>query len=209
MKKVLIADDHTLLREGLKQIIDERGDYLVVSQAANGAEVLDFIAREDYDVVVLDITMPGINGLDALKQIKGIKPNLPVLILSMHSEELYATRALQAGASGYLTKDSSADRLFDALDRVCSGRRYITANLAERLASVLQAEQDLLPHEKLSDREFQVLSYIAGGMTLSQIANELSISPKTVSTYRSRVLEKMSLNSNAQIIQYSIRNELI
>ena len=207
--KILIADDHMIVREGMKQIISEIPDMTVADEARTGHEALNKALTKDYDVVVLDITMPGINGLDVMKQIKAQKPHLPVLVLSVHSEEQYAVRVLKAGASGYLTKDSASDELIAAIRKISSGRKYITSSLAEKLAFNLESDTDKPRHESLSDREFQVLCMIASGKTIAEIAENLFLSENTIRTYRSRILEKMNMKSNNEITSYTIKHGLI
>jgi two-component system invasion response regulator UvrY len=209
MIKILIADDHRMFREGLKHILAEYPDLVVADEANNGQEVLDKIWKNNYDMVLLDITMPGMTGLEALKQLKNDKPKLPVLILSMHPEEQYAIRVLRAGASGYLTKESAPDELITAIRKISQGRKYITPSLAERLASEFEADSEKPLHDILSDREYQVLSMIAGGKTLTHIAKELSLSIKTVSTYRTRIMEKMKMKTNAEVMHYVIKHQLL
>lgn len=210
MIKVLIADDHAVVRSGLKQILDEtEGEIRVEGEAVNGREVLEKIQARDWDVLVLDITMPGRSGLDILKDIRQLKPGLPVLILSMHAEEQFATRMLKAGASGYLNKESAPEELVKAIRKVYSGGKYVSATQAERMVSELTGDSDKRPHEILSDREYEILCLIASGKTATQIAKELVLSVKTVSTYRSRILEKMNLSTNAQLTHYAIKNGLV
>ncbi len=209
MIRVLIADDHAVVRQGLKQILGDTPTMLVAGEATNGQEVLAKVRAETWDVVVLDISMPDRNGLDVLKELKAERPKLPVLMLSMYPEDQYAMRALKAGASGYLAKDSAADELVRAIQRVVAGGRYVSPHLAEKLAFEIGADSSKLPHETLSDREFQVLRLIAAGKSAKDIAAELSLSVKTVSTYRARLLEKMGLGSNAELIHYAIQNRLV
>lgn len=209
MIKILIADDHTMFREGLKHILAEYPDLVVTDEANNGQEVLDKIWKNNYDMVLLDITMPGMTGLEALKQLKSDKPKLPVLILSMHPEEQYAVRVLRAGASGYLTKESAPDELITAIRKISQGRKYITPSLAERLASEFEADSEKPLHDILSDREYQVLRMIAEGRTVKDIAKELSLSIKTVSTYRTRIMDKMKMKSNAEVMHYVIKHQLL
>jgi two-component system, NarL family, invasion response regulator UvrY len=209
MIKILIADDHTMFREGLKHILAEYPDLVVTDEANNGQEVLDKIWKNNYDMVLLDITMPGMTGLEALKQLKNDKPKLPVLILSMHPEEQYAVRVLRAGASGYLTKESAPDELITAIRKISQGRKYITPSLAERLASEFEADSERPLHDILSDREYQVLRMIAEGKTVKYIAKELSLSIKTVSTYRTRIMEKMKMKTNAEVMHYVIKHQLL
>jgi DNA-binding NarL/FixJ family response regulator len=207
--KILIADDHAIVREGLKQIISETSDMTVADEAIDGHEVLNKALRNDYDVVVLDITMPGINGLDVLKQIKAQKPKLPILVLSVHPEEQYAVRILRAGASGYLTKESAPDELIAAIRKAYDGGKYVSSSLAEKLAFDLEVEREKPLHETLSDREYQVMINIAQGKKVKDIAEELFLSEKTISTYRSRILEKMGMEKNEELVRYAINNHLI
>ena len=209
MLKILIADDHAIVRQGLKQIVAETTDMIVAGEASNGLELLNKIKEDDYDVVVLDITMPGRNGMDVLRQLRSERPRLPVLILSVHSEEQYALRALRAGASGYLTKESAPDELVVAVRKVSLGGKYISSSLAEKLAFELEVGREQAPHETLSDREYQVMCLIASGRTVTEIAQLLSLSEKTISTYRARILEKMRMKNNAELTYYVIKNQLI
>ncbi len=209
MLKILIADDHAIVRQGLKQIVTETRDMIVAGEASNGQELLNKIKEAEYDVVVLDITMPVRNGMDVLRQLRSEKPRLPILMLSIHPEEQYALRALRAGASGYLTKESAPDELVVAIRKVSSGGKYISASLAEKLAFELEAGREQALHETLSDREHQVLCLIASGKTVMEIAQELSLSEKTISTYRSRILEKMNMKNNAELTYYAIKNQLV
>ncbi len=209
MIKILVADDHAVVRAGLKQIIDATPDMVVADEASTGQEVLEKALRKDYDIVLLDITMPGRSGFDILKELRSQKPNLSILFLSVHPEEQYATRVLRMGASGYITKESVPEELITALLKVASGGKYISSSLAERLAGELEASSAKPPHQILSDREFQVLCMIALGKTVKDIAKELILSVKTISTYRSRILQKMNMRNNAEIIRYAIDNELI
>ena len=209
MIKVLIADDHALVREGLKQVIGQHSDIEVTGEAKNGQEALEKVWKEEFDVVLLDISMPGRSGMDILKEIKSAKPKLYVLMLSMHPEKQYAVRALKAGASGYLTKESAPDELIDAIRRVSMGLKYVTISLAEKLAAELGDDQNKPLHEQLSDREFQVMVKIAKGNTVKEIAANLSLSVKTISTYRTRVLEKMNMKNNSDITSYLMENDLI
>ena len=209
MIRILIADDHTIVREGLKQILAETSDMMVADEATNGLEALDKVARQDFNVVLLDISMPGRNGLDVLRQLKAEHPGVPVLILSMYSEEQYAMRALRAGAAGYLTKDSAAEELILAIRKISSGRKYLGPSLAEKLAVYLEHGEDTPLHETLSDREFQVMCLIASGKAVKEIGNELNLSVKTISTYRTRIMEKMRMKTNAALTHYVIQNRLI
>lgn len=209
MIRILIADDHTIVREGLKQILAETTDMVVADEASNGQEVVAKIEKNEYDVVLLDISMPGRSGIEVLKQIKTEQPRISVLILSMYSEEQYALRALKAGASGYMTKESAPDELIEAIRKVSQGRKYISPSLAEKLAFNLEADAEKPPHETLSDREYQVMCMIASGKTIKEIADELFLSIKTVSTYRTRILEKMRMKSNAALTHYAVQNKLV
>ena len=209
MIKVLIADDHPIVRQGLRQILSGIPDMEVAGEAVNGQEALDQTRTGDWDVLVLDITMPDRSGFDILKELKHEQPHLPVLVLSIHSEEQLAVRVLKAGASGYLTKENAPDELVKAIRKVVSGGKYVSPALAEALALGLDVTSDQIRHETLSDREFQVMLMMAGGKTLAEIAETLSLSAKTISTYRTRLLEKMNLKTNAEIIRYAIENGLI
>ncbi len=209
MLRILIADDHAIVRQGLKQIVTETRDMFVAGEARNGQELLNKIKDDDYDVVVLDITMPGRNGIDVLRQLRTERPRLPILMLSIHPEEQYALRALRAGASGYLTKESAPDELVVAIRKVSSGGKYISASLAEKLAFELEAGREQAPHETLSDREYRVMCMIASGKTVMVIARELMLSEKTISTYRSRILQKMNMKNNAELTYYAIKNQLV
>ncbi|HXC62222.1 MAG TPA: response regulator transcription factor [Nitrospiria bacterium] len=209
MIKILIADDHAIVRKGLKQILAETTDIIVAGEAHNGQEVLNKVRTGDWDVVVLDITMPGTSGLDILKEMKNDHPKLPVLVLSIHSEDQYAVRVLKAGASGYLTKESAPDELVKAIRKVSTGGKYVSAYTAEMLAYDLDRNSEKPPHEFLSDREYQVLCLLCLGKTVKEIAKEKSLSIKTISTYRTRILEKTKMKTNAELIHYGIRNRLV
>jgi two-component system, NarL family, invasion response regulator UvrY len=207
--KILIADDHPIVRAGFKQVISDMPDMLVADEAANGQEVLNHIRKKDYDLVLLDISMPGRSGLEVLKDLKGEKPKLPVLILSIYPEEQYAIRALRAGASGYMTKASAPNELISAIRKISEGGKYISASLAEKLAYYLDGDASKPPHETLSDREYQVLLMIASGKTVTEIADELCLSVKTISTYRTHILDKMKMKNNAEITLYAVQNKLV
>ena len=209
MIKIIIADDHPIVRAGMKQIIAEDPDLHVTDEAADGRQLLHKIRAENFDVVILDITMPHIDGLDVLKQLKVEKPKMPVIILSIHPESQYALRVLKAGASGYVTKTSAPDELISAVRKVHRGGKYISPSIAEKLAFQLEADFKEMPHEALSDREYQVLCLLASGRTVTEIADELALSVKTVSTYRSRILEKMNMKNNAELIHYAVQNALV
>lgn len=209
MIRILIADDHTIVRKGLKQIISETSDMVVAGEAGDGQEVLNKIKKNGFDVVLLDISMPGRTGLDILRELKNEKPRLPVLVLSMYPEEQYAVRVLRAGASGYLTKESAPDELIAAIRRVSIGKKYVTPSLAEKLAVDLDVDSEKPIHETLSDREYQVMCMIASGKTVGEIAEKLALSVKTVSTYRARILDKMKMKNNAELTHYAIQNKLV
>ncbi len=209
MIRVLVVDDHPIVREGLKQILSDTEDILVVDEADSGQAVLDCTAKSNFDVVLLDISMPGRDGLEILRELKQLKPRLPVLILSMYPEEHYAVRVLRGGASGYLTKSSAPDELISAIRKVASGRKYISSTLAERLTYELDRDASKPLHEILSDREYQVMHMLSTGKSVKDIALELGLSVKTVSTYRSRILEKMNMKNNAEIVLYAVQNKLI
>lgn len=209
MINILIADDHALFREGLKQILSRERDISVAAEAASGQETLDLLARHSVDLVILDITMPGRTGLDVLAEIREMKPPIPVLIVSMHPEDQYAVRVIRAGASGYLTKESAASELITAIHRIADGGRYISASVAERIADALESDHHEAPHHALSNREFQVMRLLAAGKTLREIAEDLILSEKTITTYRARILEKMHLRNNVELSQYAMRHKLI
>jgi len=209
MIKVLIADDHPIVRQGLRQILSGVPDMEVAGEAANAQETLKQVRVGGWDVLVLDITMPDRSGFDILKELKHEQPDLPVLVLSIHAEEQFAVRVLKAGASGYLTKENAPAELIKAIRKVVSGGKYISRSLAETLAIGLDTASEQPRHAALSDREFQVMQMMASGKTLAEIAEDLSLSTKTVSTYRTRLLEKMNLKTNAEIIRYALENELI
>ncbi|CAK0753346.1 two-component system, NarL family, invasion response regulator UvrY [Gammaproteobacteria bacterium] len=209
MIKVLIADDHPIVRQGLRQILSGITDISLTGEAVNGQEALDQVRGGSWDVLVLDITMPDCNGFDVLKELKKEQPNLPVLVFSIHGEEQFAVRAIKAGASGYLSKENAPSELVKAIRKVVGGGKYISLSLAETLAFGLDAAFDRPQHELLSDREFQVMQMMASGKTFTEIADTLSLSVKTVSTYRARILEKMNLRTNAELIRYAIENHLV
>jgi two-component system, NarL family, invasion response regulator UvrY len=209
MIKILIADDHPIVRQGFKQVLSETADLVVADEAGNGQEVLALVARKDYDVILLDISMPGKNGLEVLKELRMTNTKIPVLILSIYPEEQYAIRALKAGASGYLTKASAPEELISAIRKVSRGGKYISSSLAEKIAYELDGDAEKAPHDTLSDREYQILLMIASGKTVSDIADEMCLSVKTVSTYRSRILDKMKMKNNAELTTYAIRNKLV
>lgn len=206
--KIFIADDHLLIREGLKKLLVYETDLKIVGEADNPDDTLDYISNNEVDILILDINLPGKSGLDILKQLKMFKPGLHVLILSMYPEEQFAERTLKAGASGYLTKESAPDELINAIRRVAKGGKYISHQLAEKLIFKKDAEYEL-PHQALSDREFQVLKLMARGKSQVDISSELNLSTSTINTYRSRILEKLGLKTNAELIHYALQNKLI
>lgn len=207
--KVLIADDHAIVREGLKQILADTSNIVVEGEAGNGLSAVQLVRGCDSHVLLLDISMPDRSGIEVLKQIRKEKPALAVLMLSMHREDQYAVRALKAGASGYLNKQSAPAELVNAIRQVASGRKYISPELAQQLANQVSDDRDEVLHESLSDREFQTLTMIASGMAVSDIAAELALSVKTVSMYRSRLLAKMRLRHNAELTHYAIKHKLV
>jgi two-component system, NarL family, invasion response regulator UvrY len=208
MKKIIIADDHAVVRKGLIQILLESFPKANIVEVVDAESLLKKIFEEPWDLVISDISMPGISGLDVLQQIKQHYPKLPVLILSMHSEDLYAIRVLKAGAAGFLNKDFIPEQLISAVNRLLSGKKYITQTIAEKLAGTLDMENNRPPHESLSNREFEVFKYIASGQTVSDIASRLSLSVTSISTYRARIILKMNLKTNADIMYYAMQNRL-
>ena len=209
MIKVLITDDHALIRRGLKQVLQEGLGNVTIGEAQNAREAMEQIMSKTWDVVIMDISMPGRSGLDILRDIKLAQPQLPVLILSMHPEEQFAIRVLKSGASGFIPKESAPEELIKAIRRVLAGGRYVTAALAEKMAFDLGSSSDKAVHETLSDRVFQIMRLIASGNSVSQIAEQLHLSVKTVSTYRARTLEKMGMQNNAELTRYAIQHRLV
>jgi len=209
MIKVLIADDHGILRRGLKEILGREMEGAVCGEAKDAQEVLAKIQNDHWDLVILDLSMPGRSGLDALRDIKEMQPNLPILVLSMHSEDQYGKRILKAGASGYMNKESAPEELIKAIRKVLAGGRYVSPALAERIVLELNEDMTRPAHETLSDREFEVLRMIASGKTVTQIAEELHLSKATVSTYRKRILEKMKMTTTPQVMRYALSNHLV
>jgi DNA-binding NarL/FixJ family response regulator len=208
MIKVLLADDHTLVRDGLRHILEGTSGFEVAGEAYDGPTTIALVRSTRADVLVLDLSMPGRNGVELVKQIKDELPALRILVLTMHAEQQYAVRAFKAGASGYLTKESASNELISALTKISSGGVYVSLAMAERLAQSLNEPTDMLPHQRLSDREFDVLRRIAAGQTISEIAHELCVSAKTVSTYKTRILEKMQMPHEAALVRYAIRHKL-
>lgn len=209
MIRILIADDHAIVRKGLKQLIIEEYPSAIIDESGDAESLIQKVIKSSWDVVICDINMPGRSGVEALRQIKEIYPQLPVLIMSMYSEDQYAIRVMKAGASGYLNKDNIHNEIIKALQTVRLGRKYITATLAEKLAESLNTDNQKMPHEFLSDREFDVLKMLAQGRSVSEIAVQFSLSATTVSTYRSRILEKMKMKSNADLTRYALEQNLI
>jgi DNA-binding NarL/FixJ family response regulator len=207
-RNILIVDDHTIVRQGLRRIIEDVAGLAVAGEAGTAAEAMEFLAQRSFDLVILDINLPGKSGLDTLSDIKRLYPALPVLVLTMHPEEQFAVRVLRLGASGYLNKDSPSDEIVDAILTLLGGRRYLTTSLSEMLLDELSQEKPKLPHEYLSDREYQVLLLIGEGKTATEMATELSLSVKTISTYRTRILEKLKLTTNAELMRYALTNHL-
>jgi two-component system, NarL family, invasion response regulator UvrY len=207
--KILIADDHAVVRQGLKQILADEFSRAVFGEAGSAPEAITQIWENEWDIVVLDITMPGRSGLEVLAEIKKSRPRLPVLVLSMHPEDQFAMRVLKSGAAGYMPKESAPEALVGAVKKVLAGGRYVSPALAEQMASYLGTDVQKPPHERLSDREFLVLRLIASGKTVGQIADELALSVKTISTYRARILEKMLMQSNAELTHYAIQSRLV
>ena len=209
MNKILIADDHPVVRAGLKELLSGAFGKIAFAEAKTAQEALEMASKEEWSLAILDVSMPGRSGIDILSDLKRVQPKLPVLVLSMHPEEQFARRALKAGASAYMTKETVPEELVKAVRKVLAGGRYVSAALAEKLASDLREGTNLTPHEILSDREFQILQMIASGKTVTNIAEELALSVKTVSTYRARMLEKTGMQNNAELIRYAIENHLV
>lgn len=209
MIRVLIVDDHAILRSGLKTLLTDRFPGAAFGEAADARQAMEQIQKKEWDVALLDITLPGKNGLDLLKDLKVARPKLPVLFLSAHPEDQFAVRALKAGAAGYMTKESAPEELVKAVRKILAGGRYVSSTLAEKLASTVGADATRTPHETLSDREYEVMCRIASGKTVTEIAGELSLSAKTISTYRARILEKLGVKNSAEITRYAIQNGLV
>lgn len=209
MIRIVVADDHTIVREGLKQLLAAAGDMQVVGEASDGTQVIERVRALDFDVLLLDMSMPGRSGIELIKQVHSEKPRLRVLVLSMHEEHQYAVRAIRAGASGYLTKESASRQLVDALRKVAAGGAFISAEVAQQLALGAMPDAKGPPHSALSDREFQIFRMIADGLSVSDIAARLSLSVKTVSTHKSNILQKMSMTTQAELIRYAITHRLV
>lgn len=209
MIKVCLVDDHTIVRKGLKQILEQNKDIEVSGEADSASGMFKILKTEHFDVIILDISLPGRSGIDALKQLREMDHEIPVLILSMHPPDQYALRVMKAGASGYLTKESAPDELISAVKKIARGKRYINNELAEELANYVNGKTTRDPHSKLTDREFEVMKSIAKGKSLTHIAQELSLSVKTISTYRRRVLNKLNLKNNSELIRYGMDHNLV
>ncbi len=209
MIRIVIADDHTIVRDGLKQILAAAADFSVAGEAQNGHEVIARVRELDFDVLLLDMSMPGKSGTELIKQVHAEKPKLRILVLSMHEEEQYAVRAIKAGAAGYLTKESASSQLVSAIRKVAAGGAFITSSVAEQLALGAMPDASGPLHAALSDREFQVFRAIVAGKTVTDIAADLNLSVKTVSTHKARILEKMSMHTTADLIRYAIKNRLV
>ncbi|AFH50198.1 Response regulator [Ignavibacterium album JCM 16511] len=207
--KVLLADDHKIVRHGLKKILEDEFSEVTVGEASRDTEILEQLNKSDWDIVILDINMPGKSGLEILKDIKATHPKLPVLILSMYPEEQFALRVMKSGASGYLRKDSAPEELVDAVKEILEGRKYISPNVMDILSDVVKKDRSIELSELLSDREYEIFMLIAQGKTVSEIAEILSLSVKTVSTHRTHILEKTRLKNNADIVMYAVRNKLL
>jgi len=207
--QILIADDHEMFREGIKRICEDNPGIVVAGEASNGNEVLEKVADREYDLLLLDIAMPGLNGLDTLKQLKTLKPSLRVLVLSMYPDDEYAVRAIKAGAAGYLTKAKASRELMEAIKKISDGGNYINASVAEKLLFEMKSETSIPLHKTLSDREYQILNMIVRGKKVGEIADELSLSVKTVSTYKVRILNKMEMKSTAELVKYAVEHKLM
>jgi len=209
MIRVLIVDDHAILRRGLRALLSDEFRGAAFGEASNARQALEQLRKAEWDVALLDITLPGKSGLDLLKEFKAASPKLPVLVLSAHPEDQFAVRVLKAGAGGYMTKESAPEELAKAIRKVLAGGQYVSPALAEKLASRVRKDITLTPHETLSDREYEIMCLIASGKTVTEIAGELSLSPKTISTYRARILEKLGVRNSAEIVQYATQNNLL
>ncbi|MFZ2300648.1 MAG: response regulator transcription factor [Gallionella sp.] len=209
MIRIMIADDHAIVRQGLAQILQTSGEMKIAASCTNGIDALNWLRKNDCDVALIDISMPGMSGIDLLKQVRKEKPKLPVLILSAYPEDQYAVRLIKAGASGYLNKECAPGEVVAAVQSVLNGHRYITLAVSEMLASEISTPDGKLPHETLSNREYQIFMLLASAKTVAEIADTLKLSPKTISTYRSRIMEKMHLHNNAQLMRYAVENHLV
>jgi DNA-binding NarL/FixJ family response regulator len=209
MIRVLIVDDHAILRHGLRALLSDAFHEAAFGEASNAQQALEELRKKEWDVALLDITLPGKSGLDLLKELKAVRPRLPVLVLSVHPEDQFAVRVLKAGAEGYMTKESAPEELVNAIRKILAGGRYVSPTLAEKLALGVRKDFTRMPHETLSDREYEIMCHIASGRTVTEIAGELSLSVKTISTYRARILEKLGVKNSAEITRYAIRNGLV
>ncbi len=209
MIRLLIADDHTIMRDGLKRILEGHEDFEVVGEATDSFQTMDWVRKGGFDILLLDLSMPGKSGVDLIKQIKTHAPKLPVLVLTMHEEELYAVRTIRAGASGYITKDSAATLLVEAIRRVAIGRLFISPQVAEQLALNMMPNSNEMPHTKLSDREFEVFQLLADGVSITNIGEKLHLSVKTVSTHKTRILQKLDIQSIADLVKYAMTHDLL
>jgi two-component system, NarL family, invasion response regulator UvrY len=209
MLKILVVDDHPIVRQGIKQSIQETGDIAIAGEAGNGEEALQKLAGGNFDLVILDISMPGKSGIDVIKEIRFLRPGLPVLILSMHPEKQFITKSFEAGACGYLTKDSAPNELLEAIYKTSRGEKFISSDILSKMVSNFYGDGEKLPHKNLSPREFQIMEMLAGGKTVTEISKELVLSVKTVSTHRSNILRKMNLRRNSELTRYAIQNNLI
>jgi DNA-binding NarL/FixJ family response regulator len=207
--RIIIADDHTIMREGLKQLLSAAADLSIVGEARDGHEVMQRVRETEFDLLLLDMSMPGKSGIELIKQVRGEKPRARILVLSMHEEEQYAIRAIRAGAAGYLTKDSAAAQLVSAIRKVAGGGAFISSRVAEMLALQAMPQNEGLPHESLSDREFQVLRMLVAGCSVSDIAAKLSLSVKTISTHKARIMLKMQMESTAELVRYALTHKLV
>lgn len=207
--KILIADDHSVVRKGLRLILTEEYPHAQIDEVADAVDLLKKVSKETYDVIISDISMPGRSGVEIIKEVKDFAPKTPLLVLSVHAAEEYAVRAIKAGASGYLTKDSAPDELIKAVEYILRGKRYITPEISELLADAYGDNLDKPPHENLSNREFEVMKFIAAGKSISEMAESLSLSVNTISTYRARILEKMHMHTNTELIKYAIEHKLV
>ncbi len=209
MIRIVIADDHTLMREGLKRIFEGNDEITVVDEAIDGFSVINLVRKGEFDLLLLDLSMPGRSGIDLIRQIRTESPKLPILVLTMYEEEQYAVRSIRAGAQGYLTKESAGDQLVNAIKKVASGRPYISMEVAEQLALGIMTPEKEMPHTQLSDREFEVFNLLANGKSITDIGLQLHLSVKTVSTHKSRILTKMGMHSLAEIVQYAVTHNLL
>jgi DNA-binding NarL/FixJ family response regulator len=207
--RVLVADDHAIVRDGLRRILESTDDLVVAAEATNGFEVIERVRAGGFDLVLLDLSMPGKSGMELIRQVKAEAPKLPVLVLTMHEEEQYAVRAIRAGASGYLTKECASGQLVAAIRKVAAGRLFISPGVAEQLALEIMPSPDELPHRSLSDREFEIFELLVAGRSVTDIGEQLHLSVKTVSTHKTRIMEKMALDNSAALVRYALENKLL